>query len=263
MLELELPLEGAETVSEASVTLEHGVTTVWPRNQPTHEMADPRIIATRFSDTQLIQRELTAGITAQAARQPRNRIALGGTKVRELAIWNLPASKLICQRALLLFCRARGDLSAHIVDCWMNVMYHGEYSKPHCHYDAEGAVVYALEFGDPDPGDPSTGRLELIDSRIPACNSARPDHPTRGLLPDMIPGSMLYFPASFLHFVHPYQGQRPRITFAFNISPGKAPEDRTAVMAQGRPGDFVVSHDGSVPTFKQDQRAKELPAKEN
>ena len=42
-------------------------------------------------------------------------------------------------------------------------------------------------------------------------------------MPAMVPGTMLLFPAEWLHHVKPYYGQRPRVTIAWNISVGPAP----------------------------------------
>ena len=49
------------------------------------------------------------------------------------------------RRALLFAARTQNWAEAHLTDRWANVMEHGEYSTPHCHYDAEIAVVYAFD----------------------------------------------------------------------------------------------------------------------
>jgi hypothetical protein len=52
---------------------------------------------------------------------------------------------------------------------------------------------------------------------------------TNPVILKMRPGAMVSFPASFVHAVHPYEGTRPRITFAWNITNAKLPGDTLSV----------------------------------
>jgi hypothetical protein len=70
------------------------------------------------------------------------------------------------------------------------------------------------------------GSLEIIDVRIPFCCPDHADRPHQGIAPIPRAGMMILFPAMFLHFVHPYTGRRPRITIAWNLSPGPPVEGR-------------------------------------
>ncbi len=97
----------------------------------------------------------------------------------------------------------------------------GDYSKPHCHYEADAAVVYFLDTGTDTAA--AAGNFELIDSRVPFCCPSRPERPTRGIMPAMAGGTMLLFPVEWLHHVEPYHGTRPRLTIAWNISAGPPP----------------------------------------
>lgn len=224
MMQLEIPAEAPEQVALATWQFPGGVTQVWPPPQPIQALMDPRILGTRFQDAALIHPQFTERILAAAKLLPPNMHGIGGQKVRDAETWEMPAAKLLALRALLLFCRTHGTRQAHIVDRWANVMQPGDYSGPHSHYESEAATVYFLDPGDDNPARPLDGRFELIDPRIPFCCSTRPECPTRGLNPGMVPGTMILFPATFLHHVRPYTGKRPRITLAINISAGPPPK---------------------------------------
>lgn len=203
--------------------LSRGLTRVWPDEQPLMPVADPRIVGTRFLDVDLIAPPAVAQLLAEAATVGGSFPGLGGKKIRSDATWSCPELRLLSLRAMLLVCRAVGAAEAHVVDRWANVMVQGDYSTPHSHYESEFAVVHALDPGDIDPRNPTEGRLGIIDSRIPYCCSSRPERPTRAIIPLMSAGTMLVFPAEFIHHVPVYHGRRPRITLAWNISTGPPP----------------------------------------
>lgn len=206
-----------------SIQLAGGATRTWYPGQPLQEILDPRIRGTRFPDGPIVHSPAVRRILAQAATQPPNGRGWGGKKVRDHATWGLPELQLLTRRALVAFCIARAVGSAHVVDRWANVIEQGDFSTPHSHYDSEGAAVYFLEPGVEPGGPPAGGEFELIDPRIPACCPNGPERPTRGIMPDLVPGVLLLFPAQFLHYVRPYLGRRQRITLAWNISAGPAP----------------------------------------
>lgn len=218
------------------VQLANGNTTVWPAAQPIQTLADPRFVGTRFLDSALMQAELVPQVLARARREPANEVGWGGKKIRDKETWSLPAAQLLMQRALLLFCRATNNSAAHCLDRWINVMESPDYSAPHCHYEADAAVVYSLEPGETKSGAASDGKFELIDPRVPFCCPSRPERPTRGIMPDMQSGTMIMFPAEWLHYVKPYTGRFPRITIAWNISAGPAPAGRVIDPTQAVPG---------------------------
>lgn len=225
-MHLDVAVDGGTMLAGSMVNLPRGATQVWPVEQPIQEIADPRIVGTRFQDAELLHSELVAHLTTCATKEPANVRGWGGKKIRDAGTWNLTGLQLLSQRALLLFCRARGTTAAHEVDRWANVMEYNDYSKPHCHYEADAAVVYFLDAGDRDLSAPTDGAFELLDPRVPFCCPSRPERPTRGILPAMEPGTMILFPAEFLHYVKPYSGHRPRITLAWNLSAGLPPAGR-------------------------------------
>jgi len=224
MMQLEIPAENPEQVALATWQFAGGATQVWPPPQPIQQLMDPRILGTRFQDSKLIHSEFAARLVSAAQELPPNYPGAGGKKVRDAITWEMPAARLLLLRAMLLFCRTQGVREAHVVDRWANVMEHGDYSGPHSHYESQAAVVYFLDPGESDPARPLDGKFELIDPRVPFCCSTRPECPTRGLVPGMEPGTMILFPAVFLHHVTPYPGRRPRITLAINISAGPPPK---------------------------------------
>lgn len=220
---LELSALPDEKVESAPISLRDGMAVTWPRVQQITPRDDPRIFGTIFADGNVVHPELAALLLEQAQRQPQGLLGFGGKKVRDPSIWDHPAAQLLTRRALLFFCKCYNQTTAHTTDHWANVMDPGDYSYPHCHYDSQASLVYYLDPGEPDLKEKLAGRFHFSDPRIPYCCSTHPERPTRGLLPDIRTGTLLMFPSEFVHFVHPYRGTRPRITLAWNISPGPAP----------------------------------------
>src|SRR5688500_10062142 len=194
-MQLEIPPSGLEEIGRITISLPGCATQLWPAVQPVQTIADLRILGTRFQDAPLVHPPLLARVIAQAAQLPTNMRGWGGKKVRDEETWNLPSARLLTQRALLLLCRAAGATAAHVVDRWANVMEGGDFNTPHCHYEADAAVVYFLDAGDENPAAPLDGRFQIIDSRIAFCCPSRAERPTRGIMPDMAPGTMILFPA--------------------------------------------------------------------
>lgn len=221
---IELPPGNPGEVFDAPVAIAGGTVQAWPAGLTIANLDDPRIFGVRFSDGGIVHDEMIQAVLAQGLRQPMGALGFGGKKVRGPAVWDLPAARLLTLRALLFFCKVYGATSAFVHDGWANIMEAGDYSYPHCHYDSQASLVYYLDNGDTDPKEKMAGRFHFCDPRIPFCCSTHPDRPTRGLLPDTRVGTLIMFPSEFVHFVHPYRGARPRITLAWNISPGAPPQ---------------------------------------
>jgi len=217
---------------------------LWPAKAQVRELGDPRIFAVHFGDEKNYREAMIRAVLDHDTQGWNNLLGYGGNKIRGAATWNSPTGKLLTLRALLLFCQARGVTEAHTVDRWANIYQTGEYSAPHAHYESEAAAVYFLDTGEDVPEAPLSGKFELIDSRVPWCCSSRAECPTRGLMPEIRPGVMLLFPATLLHFVHPYAGRRPRITLAWNLSAGPEPPDNEARMAQQVEGKIGIDPGG-------------------
>jgi uncharacterized protein (TIGR02466 family) len=104
-------------------------------------------------------------------------------------------------------------------EAWANVARTGDYAKPHIHPNSNISGVYYVDAGDAPPDDSNSGVIELMDPR------QRPGmFETAGTVPfdayRIVPktGMLLLFPAWLYHYVHPYQGTRPRVSVAFNFT---------------------------------------------
>jgi uncharacterized protein (TIGR02466 family) len=104
-------------------------------------------------------------------------------------------------------------------EAWANVGRSGSYTKPHVHPNANLSVVYYVDAGEEPAGASQSGVVEFLDPR------GRPNmFSTEGTLKfdayRVVPqrGLLLVFPAWLYHYVHPYQGQAPRICVAFNVT---------------------------------------------
>jgi len=99
---------------------------------------------------------------------------------------------------------------------WAMVMRDGHYIAPHDHGEAHWSSAYYVDAGDDAPA--PSGRLTLLDPR-----RGRPSIPGLELFPptfDVVPRtcSLVLFPGWLVHHVHPYRGQRPRISIACNVT---------------------------------------------
>ena len=110
---------------------------------------------------------------------------------------------------------------------WAMVMRKGHYTIPHDHSEVHWATVYY-----PDPGDadekqyPDSGLLALIDPRhggrpIPGLDLVGQTFYARPKV-----GMLLIFPGWLLHYVNAYEGERPRVTIACNVTFALAPPQR-------------------------------------
>jgi hypothetical protein len=230
-MELKMPAVDRERFWGAIARVNSLDVRVWAEGQPDAAMGDPRILATAFtSDPPSIRQKMIQRILASEI--VKNSPGFGGAKVRAADVWNSPEGKLLTLRALMFFCKHYDVERAFTVDRWANVIQRFDYSSPHCHYESKAAVVYYLDLGEEVPDYPLSGRFELLDSRVPFCCSRGPHAPTRGIIPELIEGSMIMFPAEFIHHVHPYMGNRPRITLAWNISEGLQPAGHEDTLTQ-------------------------------
>ena len=138
-----------------------------------------------------------------------------------------PDLRLILERCRELAIEATGRLvspaakSRHYrftLSAWANVSRQGDYNVPHVHLSTWSAVYYVSV--PPDCGkEPQAGGLELLDPR-PATtmlDMPGPFFATRHFIKPE-PGLMVLFPASVLHFVHPFRGAGERISIACDLT---------------------------------------------
>jgi hypothetical protein len=208
---------------------------LWPAGLDGKVVAGAQIVVTEFPDAALYHPALIAA-ALEAERDPRfhdptERVLRGtcGVKVRNLHAWESPAARLIHARAIVLACRALSRASVFVDESWGSIYRNGAYCMPHSHVRSDANVVYFLDTGESDTGDPLAGQFCICDPRIPMLCQFEPGRMHRQFMPPMVPGKMLIFAGEYVHSVNPYFGSRPRITLSWNITreclPGRAHEN--------------------------------------
>lgn len=194
---------------------------VWPQGQKIELLAAPNMGVADFADCDAYHPRL-AGKILEMEADPRfhDWIFKGGcgTKVRDPHRWGSAEADLIHARAMSFAAKAIGVANVVVDECWANIYRKGDYCLPHSHLRAVASLIYLLDPGDPDADDPMGGRLCFGDPRIPFCCADESGRMTQLLMPELKPGSLLVFPAEYIHLVNPYNGTRPRITMSWNIT---------------------------------------------
>ena len=194
---------------------------VWPENQPIKGRGDRVIAMTHFADAPDYHPGLTEKILKLYEDPSVKRMyspSSAGTKIHMIDSWNIPEAELVNARARAFFQKVFGQSESHVHVSWANFSRRGEYSMAHSHPDCMAAAVYALDNGEPNPEDPLEGQLAFIDPRYEACCRAQKDYMTTPFLPKMPPGTLIIFPSTLVHAVNPYRGERPRITFSWDLT---------------------------------------------
>ena len=184
---------------------------------------------------QLIASELERAKSGDdlAARAKRAELE-GGWKIRSQDVWGSHPARQLMQ-LVEEFARVQFGLAeVHICDRWVNVMEPGSVSAPHAHSNADVAVVYMLDRGNPnlDPTtqagmqaivDDESGRFGVCDPRVQECCPVRPGFPTADVAPFFDEQILIGFPGSIIHWVSKFRGPEARITLAFNLKNGPKP----------------------------------------
>ena len=104
------------------------------------------------------------------------------------------------------------------LSAWANVSRQGDYNVPHVHLSTWAAVYYVSVPADCGK-EPQAGGLELLDPRPATAmlDMPGPFFATRHFIKPQ-PGLMVLFPASVLHFVHPFRGAGERISIACDLT---------------------------------------------
>jgi uncharacterized protein (TIGR02466 family) len=101
------------------------------------------------------------------------------------------------------------------LEAWAMVMGQGHYTEVHDHAIAHWSGTYYVDVGDPSAGDRS-GALALLDPRGSTGGDEAVDlFPSQFVLRPAS-GLLVVFPGFLRHHVHPYRGERPRISIAMN-----------------------------------------------
>ena len=102
---------------------------------------------------------------------------------------------------------------------WANVNRRGQYNRLHSHPGCTWSAVYYVDCGDPPPPDrPWAGCISFVNPNGSSIMSFFPEAlpQTVDIRPET--GLMIVFPSYLGHLVHPYEGDRPRISIAFNFT---------------------------------------------
>lgn len=195
---------------------------IWPDGQDEKVISlsdDPTVLYTVFDDCQDFNPRLIEFLLEKEKDEDyTHRMIIGGSKVRHVHEWGIPEADLLNARALNFFARAVGREDIVVQLSWASITRKHEYLSPHSHDHCLASVVYMLTRGNPDPDFMLDGRLALTDPRLPGCCDQQPGRVTHEVAPDMVQGAMVMFPAEIVHHVHPYTGDEPRISIAWNLN---------------------------------------------
>jgi uncharacterized protein (TIGR02466 family) len=103
-------------------------------------------------------------------------------------------------------------------EMWGMVMRRGDYSIAHAHSNNHWAAVYYPDIGDADKiTHPKSGVITFVDPRlgflpVPGLGLAMANFEVTCKV-----GQLLVFPGWLMHYVHAYQGHRPRVSIACNV----------------------------------------------
>ncbi|MCW8900353.1 MAG: 2OG-Fe(II) oxygenase family protein [Gammaproteobacteria bacterium] len=192
---------------------------IWPAKTEVLEISDsPMTYLAHFDDIEKYHDKLKERILELEKEESHtHRFKIGGSKVRYVHEWGTAESKLINARATAFFCQAVGRSNAVITASWASISRKNEYLAGHSHDDCIASVVYMLEPGNGKNENGLDGKFAITDPRVPGCCNKEEGRVTMEVSPDMKPGAMIIFPSELVHHVHPYTGDEPRITLAWNF----------------------------------------------
>jgi uncharacterized protein (TIGR02466 family) len=99
---------------------------------------------------------------------------------------------------------------------WANINRRGDFNQMHTHPGATWSGIYYVDAGETDP-DAAGTTLQLADPCPARTNIFFPELSASNVLFRPQPGLMILFPSYLPHAVPPHQGDRPRISIAFNV----------------------------------------------
>jgi uncharacterized protein (TIGR02466 family) len=190
------------------------------------------VLRHRWDDAAALNGSLRAAILAQEARSAgtAKSNAGGWQSSQDFLRWTGEAGRTLTARMAEAVNHATGRLIAALgtdaartaqfswkIAVWANVNRRGAYNKVHLHPGATWSGVYYVDAGDPPPPERrESGRLSLLDPTTAAQMTFLTGllRPSLEVAPE--DGLMILFPSYLPHMVHPYHGERPRISIAFN-----------------------------------------------
>ncbi len=194
---------------------------VWPADQKINRI-DMNVFSTVFPDMAEFRARIVEKALERAAALsevlPTTSHGLGGQKIYDMETWSYPEIELVTQRAAAMFRTVLGKPAAVFERGWINVYRTHDYSMAHTHRRATASMVYFLDLGDDDHRDEMSGRFYFADPRMKRCCQHKDGFMSHVFAPEVSEGTLMMFPGWMVHLVSPYYGQRPRITFAWNVN---------------------------------------------
>src|ERR1700722_3658285 len=108
------------------------------------------------------------------------------------------------------------ELLAWTLTAWANINRRGHYNNIHTHPSATWSGVYYVDHGETNPQAEGTS-IDLSDPNPARTNIFFPEVAVTHFRFRPIPGLMIMFPSYVPHNVPPHQGDRARISIAFNM----------------------------------------------
>lgn len=102
------------------------------------------------------------------------------------------------------------------LSAWANINRRGDFNQLHTHPGATWSGVYYVDHGQSN-GDMEGASLQLFDPNPARTNIFFPELSASNIALKPAPGLMVLFPSYVPHAVPPHQGDRPRISIAFNV----------------------------------------------
>lgn len=103
-------------------------------------------------------------------------------------------------------------------DGWVNVNPMGGYNVPHDHPGAFWSAAYYVKVPEAPANNGPAGSIEFIDTRSAPAGQGMVKSPWMKGLHTMLPtpGTLIVFPSTFKHWVHPNKADEERVTIAVN-----------------------------------------------
>jgi len=194
--------------------------------QSINELFPTPLLLFEVDDAAKLNKALLAEIAA------RQKIEGGMTKSnrkgwhseRDLFDRREPAHAKLAQLLLRMMARATKGVAPEtdftnvelLADGWVNVNQRGAYNAPHDHYGAFWSGVYYVKV--PKKADGQSGAIEFLAPHKPLAGKGFINAPITAekvvIHPEV--GTVLIFPCSLVHWVHPNDDDEERVTIAFN-----------------------------------------------
>jgi len=183
----------------------------------------------RWPDSEPLNESLRAAIFAREQESPGQvRSNVGGWQSTEdFQKWTGAAGQTLLSRigemvnqatSLLLLPQSNVPAFRWKMAIWANVNRARQFNQMHFHPGSTWSGTYYVDSGDaPPPGNTSAGCISFMNPNLAASMSFFTSILPQTLVVPPEAGLMILFPSYLPHTVYPYEGERPRISVAFNV----------------------------------------------